>query len=91
MHVKNMVTSGLTGRFPDVLGGFMIRKTLGIGSGGRIQMRETICWYPNLFVTLVPAPVAFDRHEKESTSSEVAVQCMLSAMASQNSAHEKRV
>jgi len=54
-------------------------------------MCKTICWYPKSFLTLVPAPVIFVCHEKESTSSEVTVQCILPAMAAQNSAHDRRV
>lgn len=54
-------------------------------------MWETICPYPNLFLTLVPGPVAFCCHEKESISRAVDVQLKFWATESQNSAHDRDI
>ena len=54
-------------------------------------MRETICLYPSIFRTLVPAPVDFCRHEKESMSSAVSVHFISCARAVLNSSHDSCV
>ena len=56
-----------------------------------MRMQETICPYPNLFLTLVPGPVAFCHHEKESISRAVDVQLKFWPTESQNLAHNRDI